>query len=515
MTVEEHKFKDLGLDLKIISAIEALGYEAPSSIQAKSIPVLLSGKDLLAQAQTGTGKTAAFALPVIQNINLKSTRTQALVLTPTRELALQVAESLQSYARNYKDFHVLAIYGGQDFRPQLQALKRGVQVVVGTPGRVMDHLRRGTLSLDALSVLVLDEADEMLKMGFKEDVEWILEHTPGSHQTALFSATLPSAITRVASKYLKDPTTIQIKASVNTQIYIDQSFMVVARHHKLEALTRYLEVEDTDGMIIFSRTKTSTVELAQKLEARGYRCAGLNGDMNQAQRERVIQQIKKNQLDVIVATDVAARGIDVSRISHVINYDIPYDPESYVHRIGRTGRAGRHGKSLLLVAPREQRMLKDIQRITQVQIKQMAPPSAHDVTKKRSEALIESVKSVLEAHKLKAYRKWVDQLSTEDHDLADVAAALAYLVQKNKPLMINDDGRLEASFEFSGGGARRGGSGGSSSSRGRFNSRSKDSRSDNRPLGGARRGYEGRKGTSNASESPSYDRKSTRKRHKD
>lgn len=358
-------FKQLDLPQPILSALTELGYESPTPIQAQSIPVLLSGGDLLAQAQTGTGKTAAFALPILSHLDVSLNAPQALVIAPTRELAIQVAEAFQSYAKHLKGFHVLPIYGGQDFRGQLRALKRGVQVVVGTPGRVMDHLRRGTLSLEALTTVVLDEADEMLKMGFIEDIEWILEQIPQAHQTALFSATMPEYIKKISQRYLKDAKHLQIKPTRNAIEKIEQFYLRVKREQKLEVLTRVLEIEAVDASIIFVRTKNCSAELAEKLQARGYAAAALNGDMNQSLREKVINQLKRGALDMVVATDVAARGIDVQRITHVINYDIPHDTEAYIHRIGRTGRAGRTGKAVLFVTPREYRLLKDIERAIQ------------------------------------------------------------------------------------------------------------------------------------------------------
>jgi ATP-dependent RNA helicase DeaD len=346
-------FQEMGLTEPVLKALNDVGYETPSPIQAEIIPHVLSGKDVVGQAQTGTGKTAAFALPLLSRIDLKSQKPQVLVLTPTRELAIQVAEAFQRYAAHLKGFHVLPIYGGQGYGIQLKQLHRGVQVVVGTPGRVMDHMRRGTLKLDTLMCLVLDEADEMLRMGFIDDVEWILEQSPEQRQIALFSATIPQEIRRIAKKYLKDPEEVTIKLRTTTAETINQRYWMVSGLHKLDALTRILEGETYDGILIFVRTRTATVELSEKLEARGYACAPLNGDIAQNQRERTVQRLKKGELDILVATDVAARGLDVERISHVINYDIPYDTESYVHRIGRTGRAGRSGEAILFVAPRE------------------------------------------------------------------------------------------------------------------------------------------------------------------
>ncbi len=346
-------FYDLALSKPVLKALDEVGYETPSPIQAEMIPCVMSGADVIGQAQTGTGKTAAFALPLLSRIDLKKKKPQVLVLAPTRELAIQVAEAFQRYASHIKGFHVLPVYGGQDYRGQLQQLKRGVHVVVGTPGRVMDHMRRGTLMLDELDCLVLDEADEMLRMGFIDDVEWVLEQTPDERQVALFSATMPSVIRRIAQKHLNNPQEVTIKTPTTTADTIRQRVWMVSGVHKLDALTRILEAETFDGMIIFVRTKITTADLAEKLKARGYEAAALNGDIAQKQRERTIMQLKSGKLDILVATDVAARGLDVQRISHVINYDIPLDTEAYVHRIGRTGRAGRKGEAILFASPRE------------------------------------------------------------------------------------------------------------------------------------------------------------------
>jgi ATP-dependent RNA helicase DeaD len=384
MSSTPESFADLGLSDSLLKTLADIGYETPSPIQAQCIPSCFEGRDLIGQAQTGTGKTAAFALPLMEQIDVKLTKPQALVLTPTRELAIQVAEALQSYAKNLPGFHVLPIYGGQSYTIQLKQLSRGAHIIVGTPGRVMDHLERKTLNLDNLKTMVLDEADEMLRMGFIDDVEWILERTPAQHQTALFSATMPEQIRRVAQKYLVEPREIKIKSATATVAAIRQVYWQVSGMHKLDALTRILEVEDNfDAAIIFVRTKNSTVELADKLSARGYAAAALNGDLNQQMRERVIEQLKSGALDIVVATDVAARGIDVPRVSHVVNYDIPYDTEAYVHRIGRTGRAGRTGNAILFVAPREVSMLRSIERATRSPIAPLTLPSRADVTNKR------------------------------------------------------------------------------------------------------------------------------------
>ncbi len=434
-------FADLGLSDSLLKTLADVGYETPSPIQAQCIPVLLQGRDIIGQAQTGTGKTAAFALPLMEQIDVKLTKPQALVLTPTRELAIQVAEALQSYARNMPGFHVLPIYGGQSYTIQLKQLSRGAHIIVGTPGRVMDHLERKTLNLDHLKTLVLDEADEMLRMGFIDDVEWILERTPEQHQTALFSATMPEQIRRVAQKYLVEPREIKIKSATATVAAIRQVYWQVSGMHKLDALTRILEVEeDFDAAIIFVRTKTATVELADKLAARGYAAAALNGDLNQQMRERVIDQLKSGALDIVIATDVAARGIDVPRVSHVVNYDIPYDTEAYVHRIGRTGRAGRTGNAILFVAPREIRMLRTIERATRSPIAPLTLPSRADVTNKRVNDFKEKVAEVLNAEGLDFFANIVSQIAEEQNVGAEeVAAALAMMAQEGKPLQIGGE----------------------------------------------------------------------------
>ena len=438
MSSTPDSFADLGLSETLLKTLIEIGYETPSPIQAQCIPVLLEGHDLIGMAQTGTGKTAAFALPLMEQIDVKLMKPQALILTPTRELAIQVAEALQSYAKNLPGFHVLPIYGGQSYTIQLKQLSRGAHVIVGTPGRVMDHLERKTLNLDNLKTMVLDEADEMLRMGFIDDVEWILERTPAQHQTALFSATMPEQIRRVAQKYLVEPREIKIKSATATVAAIRQVYWQVSGMHKLDALTRILEVEeDFDAAIIFVRTKTATVELADKLSARGYAAAALNGDLNQQMRERVIEQLKSGALDIVIATDVAARGIDVPRVSHVVNYDIPYDTEAYVHRIGRTGRAGRTGNAILFVAPREIRMLRTIERATRSPIAPLTLPSRADVTNKRVSDFKQKVVEVLNAEGLDFFSNIVSQIAEEQNVGAEeVAAALAMMAQEGKPLQI-------------------------------------------------------------------------------
>ncbi|MDF3054820.1 MAG: box helicase [Gammaproteobacteria bacterium] len=429
-------FKQLGLNSELLSSLTTLGYETPTPVQEQSIPILLQGHDLLAQAQTGTGKTAAFALPILSNLALGVRSPQALILAPTRELAIQVSEAFQSYAKHMQDFHVVPIYGGQDYNIQLRALKRGVHVVVGTPGRMMDHLRRGTLNMDKLKMVVLDEADEMLKMGFIDDIQWILEQIPPKHQTALFSATMPTSIQHIAKRYLKDPKKVQIGDAQGSVDAIEQCFIRVSKEQKLDLLTRILEVEDTQASIIFVRTKNASTELAEKLQARGYSATALNGDMTQALREKAIAQIKKGTLDVVIATDVAARGIDVERISHVINYDIPYDAESYTHRIGRTGRAGRKGKAVLFVTSRENRLLNDIERVIQKKIPQVDPPSIKEMKEKRSTQLTKKVTDMIENNNnLSIYHEMIDNIVAQgNHTERDIAAALIHIMQKASPL---------------------------------------------------------------------------------
>ena len=443
MTESIDTFAALQLPPALLSALADVGYETPSPIQAACIPHLLAGHDILGEAQTGTGKTAAFALPALDQVDINQRNPQVLVLTPTRELAIQVAEAFQRYASKMPGFHVLPIYGGQSMVVQLRQLQRGAHVVVGTPGRVMDHLERKSLNLDGLATLVLDEADEMLRMGFIDDVEWILEHTPTARQTALFSATMPDAIRRVAHRYLRDPKEVKIKAATATVSTIRQRFLQIAGPHKLDALTRILEVEDDfDAAIVFVRTKTATVELAEKLEARGYAAACLNGDMTQQLRERVIEQLKNETLDIVVATDVAARGIDVPRVSHVINYDIPYDTEAYVHRIGRTGRAGRSGNAILFVAPRENHLLRQIERATKQPIELLKLPSREAVADKRVAAFRQQVSEVIESQDLSFFLDVVAGIEERfDVDVHEVDAALAYLAQKDRPLQMPDTGK--------------------------------------------------------------------------
>jgi ATP-dependent RNA helicase DeaD len=443
------KFADLGLSAAVMAAVDEVGYETPSPIQAATIPALLAGRDVLGQAQTGTGKTAAFALPLLSRLDLRAGKPQALVLAPTRELAIQVAEAFQRYAHKLPGFHVLPIYGGQSYYPQLQALKRGVHVVVGTPGRVIDHLERGTLDLSDLKALVLDEADEMLRMGFIDDVETVLKKVPEQRQVALFSATMPAQIRRIAQTYLRDPAEVTIAAKTTTATNIRQRFWFVSGLHKLDALTRILEAESFDAMIVFARTKSATEELAEKLQARGLAAAAINGDIAQAQREKTIQQLKEGRLDILVATDVAARGLDVERISHVLNYDIPYDTESYVHRIGRTGRAGRSGEAILFVSPREKGMLRAIERATRQPIEEMQLPSVEAVNDVRVTKFLGRISDTLAADgaddsELNFYRGLIERFE-RDHDVpaVEVAAALAKLLQGDTPLLLPAERKRE------------------------------------------------------------------------
>ncbi|MCU7921554.1 MAG: DEAD/DEAH box helicase [Candidatus Thiodiazotropha sp. (ex Dulcina madagascariensis)] len=433
-------FRDLNLPAPLLATLDEVGYETPTPIQAQTIPHLLQGLDLLGHAPTGTGKTAAFALPLLSRLDIKSQRVQVMVLTPTRELAIQVAEAFQRYASRIKGFHVLPVYGGQDYTGQIRQLKRGVHLVVGTPGRVMDHMRRGTLKLDALQTLVLDEADEMLRMGFIDDVEWILGQTPQQRQIALFSATMPKEIRRIARHHLNNPQEIAIKARTATADTIRQRYWLVSGLHKLDALTRILEVESFDALIIFVRTKTATAELAERLEARGYAAAALNGDMVQKQREQMIERLKRGSLDILVATDVAARGLDVERISHVVNFDIPYDTESYIHRIGRTGRAGRQGDAILFVAPRERRMLSTIEKATRQKIEPLELPTNEMVNNKRIADFKQSISDTLAAGELDFMQSLLEQYQQE-HDVPalEIAAALAKLSIGDRPLLLKPE----------------------------------------------------------------------------
>jgi ATP-dependent RNA helicase DeaD len=433
----ELTFDDLSLSVPVLKAVKKVGYETPSPIQAEIIPHVLEGKDVIGQAQTGTGKTAAFALPLLSKIDLKVNSPQVLVLAPTRELAIQVSEAFQQYAGFMKNFHVLPIYGGQEYGVQLRQLKRGVHVVVGTPGRVMDHMRRGTLKLDKLTSLVLDEADEMLRMGFIDDVEWVLEQLPKKRQIALFSATMPTEIRNISKKYLNNPEQITIKTKNITADTIRQRYMIVNGRQKLEALTTILESMTFNAIIIFVRTKVETIELSEKLAARGYASTALNGDLTQKIREQTIQKLKSGKLDMIIATDVAARGLDVERISHVINYDIPSDPEAYTHRIGRTGRAGREGEAILFVTNREQRLLSMIERVTGKKIERMHMPTAETINQDRVQRFKQKITDTLDNQDTKLFNSIIEEYQTETGRSAiEVAAALAKIAQGSEPFFV-------------------------------------------------------------------------------
>lgn len=428
-------FSDLDLPEVIVRAVRAIGYETASPIQAATIPAMLEGADILGQAQTGTGKTAAFALPILARIDMKRRVPQALVLVPTRELAIQVAEAFQKYATGQPAFHVLPIYGGQSYLPQFNALERGPQVIVGTPGRVIDHLDRGTLKLDGITCVVLDEADEMLAMGFADAMKAILSQTPQQKQVALFSATMAPDIRRIAKTHLKDPREIVIKGKSGTAANIRQSYWLVSGLHKLDALTRIVEVADFDAMLVFVRTRQSTVDLAERLQARGFAAVALNGDVQQSQRERTIAQLKAGKIDILVATDVAARGLDVDRITHVVNFDVPYDTESYVHRIGRTGRAGRSGEAILFIAPRERNLLRLIERATRQSIEPLSLPTVDDVNTRRLAKFKARIGEALAAGSAEFHRKAVQEVALETGaDLLDVAAAIASLVEGGAPV---------------------------------------------------------------------------------
>lgn len=434
-------FDALGITGPVLKAIRDLGYETPSPIQQATIPTLLSGRDVVGMAQTGTGKTAAFALPILERLDTSAKTPRALVLAPTRELALQVAEAFESYSAHMRGVHLLPVYGGQGYGVQLSALRRGVNIVVGTPGRIMDHLAKGTLDLSELEYLVLDEADEMLKMGFAEDVEQILAQTPEDKQVALFSATMPAQIRRIAQQYLRDPEEISVKSKTATNANITQRYLVVSYAQKVDALTRILEVENFDGMIVFVRTKNETETLAEKLRARGYSAAAINGDIPQNLRERTVNQLKDAKLDILVATDVAARGLDVERISHVVNFDIPTDTESYVHRIGRTGRAGRTGDAISFITPRERYLLGHIEKATRQQPTLMTLPTTEDVNSTRLARFDDAITAALqETSRIEGFRDIIAHY-VRHHDVpeADVAAALAIVAQGETPLLLDPE----------------------------------------------------------------------------
>lgn len=430
-------FDSLNLTPAVHGALRGAGYETPTPIQAATIPHLLAGRDVLGQAQTGTGKTAAFALPMLSNLDLNRREPQVLVLAPTRELALQVAEEFKKFGAGMPGLNVVPIFGGASYDPQILALRRGAQIIVGTPGRVMDHLRRGTLKLETITSLVLDEADEMLKMGFVEDVDWILQHTPAQRQVALFSATMPPAIRAIAHKHLRNPETVTIEGRQNGAETIQQRMLFIGFHHKFEATARILESEKTEGVLVFVKTKLGTVELAENLAARGFTASALNGDMPQTQRQRMVEQFKSGRIDVLVATDVAARGLDVDRVSHVINYDLPRDAEAYVHRIGRTGRAGREGTAILLVTPRERSSAAAFQRATQQTIEPMELPSVDDINRRRVADFKAQIIDALAADDLDLYGEIIDSVAAETSEPpVRIAAALAKLAHGERPLLV-------------------------------------------------------------------------------
>ncbi|EDW1640311.1 DEAD/DEAH family ATP-dependent RNA helicase [Salmonella enterica subsp. enterica] len=448
----ETTFADLGLKAPILEALNDLGYEKPSPIQAECIPHLLGGRDVLGMAQTGSGKTAAFSLPLLNNLDPELKAPQILVLAPTRELAVQVAEAMTDFSKHMRGVNVVALYGGQRYDVQLRALRQGPQIVVGTPGRLLDHLKRGTLDLSKLSGLVLDEADEMLRMGFIEDVETIMAQIPEGHQTALFSATMPEAIRRITRRFMKEPQEVRIQSSVTTRPDISQSYWTVWGMRKNEALVRFLEAEDFDAAIIFVRTKNATLEVAEALERSGYNSAALNGDMNQALREQTLERLKDGRLDILIATDVAARGLDVERISLVVNYDIPMDSESYVHRIGRTGRAGRAGRALLFVENRERRLLRNIERTMKLTIPEVELPNAELLGKRRLEKFAAKVQQQLESSDLDQYRALLAKIQPsaegEELDLETLAAALLKMAQGERPLILPPDAPMRPKREF-------------------------------------------------------------------
>ena len=436
---QDNMFDQLGLSRPLRQAIDDAGYEVPTPIQLKTIPLLLTGQDVMGQAQTGTGKTAAFALPILQKLDLGQKKVQALILTPTRELAIQVAEAIHTYAKRMKEVLVLPVYGGQSIEQQIRHLQRGVQVVVGTPGRIMDHLRRGTLDFDALKIVILDEADEMLRMGFIEDVEWILGQAPENLQMALFSATIPPEIRRIADRYLQNPVMVEVEHKSLAVPTVEQRYLNVSEKQKLNVLSQVLETETEPGeaVLIFARTKVGAAEVAEKLQARGYTVEAMHGDMSQAQRESVIRRLRNGQVEMVVATDVAARGLDVERIGFVVNYDIPYDVEAYVHRIGRTGRAGRTGKAVLFVTPREQRLMRNIEQFIGQRIESMKMPTRAHVAARRIALFKERILKTLAEEELDLYLSLVEELAEESGcDMAEIAAAAARLAREDKPLVV-------------------------------------------------------------------------------
>lgn len=452
---EDVRFADLGLAPEVMAAIAHEGFEQPTPIQERAIPVVLSGRDMIGQAQTGTGKTAAFALPILSRLVTGHKRTKydsreraifALVLEPTRELALQVAESFSRFAHFIEDFRVVPIYGGASYEAQLKSLRRGVQVVVATPGRLMDLMERGRLDFSAVEHVVIDEADEMLRMGFIDDVDWILERVTSEHQTALFSATMPEVIRRIATAHLVDPVEVRIESRTTTATTVRQRYWVATGAHKIDAMTRMLEVEPYEAVLVFVRTKTDAEEVANKLAARGFACAALHGDIPQRQREHIVNRLKKGTLDILIATDVAARGLDVDRITHVFNYDIPYDAESYVHRIGRTGRAGRTGEAILFVSPRERRALRQIERVTKQRIEPMSMPTIADVNKRRLENFRNQILDTIENSDLEPYVEVIEEMLTDDSIEPEIlCAALAKMAQRDGELLL-DESEPEPAF---------------------------------------------------------------------
>jgi ATP-dependent RNA helicase DeaD len=457
-TTPELTFRNFELSEPLQQAIEKSGYTHPTPIQAGTIPLLLAGRDVLGQAQTGTGKTAAFALPLLERIDVSIRKPQVLVLTPTRELAIQVAESFEKYAHHLRGLRVVPIYGGQDYQLQFRELDRGVQIIVGTPGRVMDHMRRGSLSLDTLRCLVLDEADEMLRMGFAEDVEWVLTQSPAERQIALFSATMPEPIRRIANQHLRNPAEITIRQRTATADTIRQRYVIAAAHRKEAALSRILEAEPIDGVIVFVKMKSTTEPLAEYLQSCGHRAVALNGDIAQKQRERIIDNLRAGKVNIVVATDVAARGLDVQRISHVINYDLPFDSEAYVHRIGRTGRAGRSGEAILFVHPRERRMLHRLENATRHRIEPMEVPSNRLINKQRMQKFHDRITEALAHPEMGTFASIIEQYRRKNESVTpeQVAAALAILLNGDQPLLLKEDAKSESFFDERGGSHDRG-----------------------------------------------------------
>jgi ATP-dependent RNA helicase DeaD len=443
MTTETMTFADLGLPQTILDAVNQMGFVSPSPIQQACIPHLLAGRDVLGMAQTGSGKTAAFSLPILAQIQASQRYPQMLVMAPTRELAIQVADACEQFTQNMKGIRIATIYGGQSYGLQIRDLKAGAQVVVGTPGRILDHIRKGTLDLSALKAIVLDEADEMLRMGFIEDVETVMAELPEEHQTALFSATMPEPIRRITRRFMKEPQEVKIQATQRSAPDITQSFWRVEGFRKNDALLRFLEVEEFDAAIIFTRTKTGTTDVTELLERNGYRAAALNGDMTQQAREHALERLRSGRLDIVVATDVAARGIDIERISLVVNFDIPLDAESYVHRIGRTGRAGRSGRALLFVEPRERRLLKNIEHLIKKPIEEVAIPTPDMLMEKRREKFKARISQQLEHHDLEQYRELLEDLFSADQDHEELAAAMMMLLTEKQKLILPPDPEIK------------------------------------------------------------------------